>query len=278
MPGMTNGIGTWFCKAHFDAGWGWDDAVESAMFVFFPVWPHRIVHLKVVPGGSFAPDQYQAIPLRWSDKLVYHVFLRRWLAGSVGLGLFILLMLGMVTLWPPTGNGAREWAVTKPILTPVAPCLVVVGIIGQIILRPRARRERDIRRVLGIHALGTSDPLNWLEEDLAKMQKSEALYGTATHAEAVQKLLGAGAWTGAMWAARLSAALEDEIVGDELTDQVLQNPGTRDALARFRKEAKSWPEAMGAHALAQYRTSLVHAPEREPMQGEPVRQEQNPNS
>jgi hypothetical protein len=38
MPRMTNGVGTWFCKAHIDAGWGWDDAVECAMFLYFPVW------------------------------------------------------------------------------------------------------------------------------------------------------------------------------------------------------------------------------------------------
>jgi hypothetical protein len=83
---MTNGIGTWFCRAGFDAGWGWDDAVECAMFLFVPVWAHRAVHVRRIPGVSFAPDQYEAIPLAWSDGLARHVFLRAWLAGSVGLG------------------------------------------------------------------------------------------------------------------------------------------------------------------------------------------------
>jgi hypothetical protein len=257
MPKMTNGIGTWFCKAHHDAGWGWDDAVECSMFVYFPVWPLRVVHLREVPGGSFAPGKYDALPLRWSDRLVRQVFLRRWLAGLIGLGVLILLMLGVVTLWPPTGDAAREWAVTKPNLTPVAPCLVIAGIVGLVLLRPRARRERDIRRVLGLHALGTSDPADWVDEDLARMPMAEVQFGTPTYAEAVPKLLVAGAWTGAMWASRLAAALENRITGEALTEEVLRHPGTQEALARFRKDASCWPTAMGEEALAKYRTRVA---------------------
>jgi hypothetical protein len=256
---MTNGIGTWFCKAHFDAGWGWDDAVECAMFVYFPVWPYRVVHVKIVPGGSFSPDNYQAIPLRWSDRLVRHILLRRWSAGSAGLGVFIMLLLAMVTLWPPTGDAAREWSVTKPILMLVAPCLVIAGLVGLLLLRPLGRRERDIRRVLGLHDLGTSDPASWVYEDLAKIRKAKDLFGTMSFAEAVPKLLAAGAWTGAMWAARFATAVESDSSGEELTDNVLEHPGTQEALARFRRDAKCWTAAMGAEALVQYQSRLVGA-------------------
>lgn len=54
MPRMVNGVGTWLCTAHFDAGWGWDDAVECAMFAYMPVWPMRVVHVQMIPGGSFS--------------------------------------------------------------------------------------------------------------------------------------------------------------------------------------------------------------------------------
>jgi hypothetical protein len=230
------------------------------MFVFFPVWSHRAVHVRTIPGGSFAPDTYQAIPLRWSDRLAQHVLLRRWLAGFVGLGVLILLMLGFVALWPPTGAAAQEWATTKPILTPLAPCLVVVGIVGQWLLRPYILRERNIRRVLGLHTLGTSDPATWVDQDLEGMRKSDVLFGTATYAEAVPKLLAAGAWSGAIWTARLTAALESETIGDELTDEVLRHPGTLEALSRFRRDAKCWPAVMGMQALAEYRARLPGTP------------------
>lgn len=257
MPRMSNGIGTWFCRAGFDAGWGWDDAVECAMFVYFPVWAHRVVHLKHIPGGSFAPDKYDAFPLRWSDDLVRHVLLRRWFGGLIGLGILILLMLGLVTLWPPTGEGAREWAITKPILTPLAPCLVVAGIVGLFVLRPQTKRARDIRRLLGNHALGTSDPTSWVEVDLARAPKPQSLFGTDTYAAAVPKMLALPSATGAMWAARLSTVLENGPAGEQLTNEVLQNDGSRQALVRFRADPQCWSEAMGFAALQQLRKRLL---------------------
>ncbi len=259
MPRMTNGVGTWFCKAHFDAGWGWDDVVECTMFVYFPIWPLRVLHLKETPGGSFAPNNYEAIPLRWSDQIVRHVFLRRWLSGAVGLGLVILLMLVLVTIWPPTGEAAKEWAWTKPILTPLAPILVIVGLIGIFLLRPFERRERDIRSLLGLHDLGTSDPASWEREDLVRMTRASDLFGTSTYAEAVPKLLAAGAWSGAMWSARLSSAMDKSNNGEDLTNDVLNHQGAREAISRFRRDVKCWPEVMGTQALLLYQSRVVRS-------------------
>jgi hypothetical protein len=247
---MTNGIGTWFCTAHFDPGWGWDDAVECAMFLYFPVWPLRVVHLRDIPGGSFAPDKYQELPLRWSDQLLRHVLIRRWLVGFVGLGVLLLFVLGLVTLWPK--GGAPEWAWMKPVLTPVAACLVAGGIMGQFLLRPHARRQRDIRRLLGLHNLGSSDPVSWVDQDLARVPKPVDLFGTESYAAAVPALLMAGAWAGAAWASRLTAALQDRRIGEELTAEVLGHPGVREALTRFQRDKTSWGMAMGTDALAQY--------------------------
>jgi hypothetical protein len=197
------------------------------MFLFFPVWPHRLVHFRETPGGSFAPDTYEAIPLRYSEIIVRHVLIRRWLTGCVGLGVFLVLLLGLVIVMPPTGDAAREWAVTKPILGVVAPCLVIIGLLGQRFLRPMSSRQRGIRTLLGLHALGTSDPVCWVEQDLARIPESKTQFGTASYAEAVTKLLSEGSWSGAMWAARLTAALEDGVVGEQLTDEVLRRAGTQ---------------------------------------------------
>lgn len=194
MPRMVNGFGTWFCTAHFDAGWGWDDAVECAMLFYMPVWPMRVYHVQIVHGGSFAPENYRAIPLRWSDHLVRHVFLRCWLAGCIGLGILCTFLLSAHAVSPSKGKAyvAREWAVLQPILLPLAPCLIVGGITGQLLIRRSTRRERDIRLLLGVHGLGSSDPSTWLDEDLARIMPAQALFGTATYADAVPQLLWAG--------------------------------------------------------------------------------------
>jgi hypothetical protein len=252
MPRMTNGVGTWFCKAHFDAGWGWDDAVECAMFLYFPVWPLRTLHVRELRAGSFAPEEYQAIPLRWSNQLVCFVFLRRWLAGLVGLGLVLLLTLAVVILWPPQGRAAAEWAVLKPIVAPLAPCLIAGGITGQLILRYYTRKERNIRRLLGPHSRGSSDPATWLDEDVARMPTARLLFGTESFADAVPKLLMAEAWAAAMWAARLSAARESPTNGAELTDAVLHDPNVQEVLSQFRREPSCWRTTMGVEAYIAY--------------------------
>jgi hypothetical protein len=170
-----------------------------------------------------------------------------------------LITLGLLTLWPPKGDAAREWAVGRPILTALAPCLIAVGIVGQFLLRTAARRQRDIRRLLRLHNLGSSDPATWVEQDLARMPKAEALFGTETYVEAVPKLLMAGAWAGAMWASRLTAALESRSTGEELTVGVLRHPGIEEALTRFRHDASCWRSAMGVDALVQYQTRQLLA-------------------
>lgn len=226
----------------------------SYLTVLSPVWPIRVLHVQIVPGGSFAPENYRAIPLRWSDQIVCHVFLRCWLAGCIGLGILCIFLLVAHAVSPPKGKAyvAREWAVLQPILLPLTPCLIVGGIAGQLLIRRSARRDREIRLLLGVHGLGTSDPATWLDEDLARIKQSQALFGTATYAAAVPQLLQSGAWAGAMWAARLTTARESGTIGDALTAEVLEHSGVQEALQRYRLGEISWHQAMGVSALEQY--------------------------
>lgn len=265
MPRMVNGIGTWFCMAHFDAGWGWDDAVECAMFAYLPVWPIRTCHLRLEPGGSFAPENYQAISLRWSDPLVRHVFLRCWFAGCIGLGILCLALIGAHAVSPPAGQSyvAREWAVLRPILIPLTPCLILAGIVGQVLMSRSARRQRDIRLLLGLHRRGSSDPTMWPEDELGTLNSAQAMFGTSTYADAVHQLLLAEAWTGAMWAARLTAARENGKTGEALTAEVLGHPGTQKALQNYRLGAANWRDSMGVERLEQHQSqhSILDAQE-----------------
>jgi hypothetical protein len=254
---MTNGIGTWFCTAGFDPGWGWDDAIECPMFVFFPVGADRAVHLKQEPGGSFQPDQYYAIPLKMSERLVQHVMIRRWSSGLIGLGVFLLFMVAVVVLLPPKGKVAEEWAVTKPIFGVLSPCLIAAGVLGRWSLRKTERREREIRSLLGLHALGTSDPTSWVDEDLRRIKPSSELFCVPTDAQAVRRLLDDRAWSAAMWAARLGAARGDAAEGERLTDEVLSHPGAREALARFDNDQRTWAVAMNVASHPAYAAVFV---------------------
>lgn len=257
MPRMSNGIGTWFCRAGFDAGWGWDDAVECGMLVFFPVYPIRAVHVKVTPGGSFQPEQYQAIPLRMTDEVVKHVLTRRRFQWCLGAGIFLLLLVVFFLVAPPTGNGAKEWAYSRYVLIPGAPILIAIGAIGLFVTRPHVERETAIRQLVGLHALGSSDPLTWLEEDLARAPDCRTMFGTETCAAAVTPLLEARAFSAAMWAARLTAARENQAQGEALTDEILSHPSVSAALERVRKDSKCWSEAVGTAEFKQFRARFA---------------------
>lgn len=254
MARMTNGTGTWICTAQFDPGWGWDDGVESAMFCYLPVWPLRVIHLHNVHGGSFTPDSYHSVPLGWSNHLVRQVFLRSWLGGCIGWGILFALLLGAHAVSPPQGKEyvIREWAVLKPILAPLAPILIVVGIVGLVVINRFTRREREIRLLLGVHHLGSSDPVDWPDEELSRMPSAMTMFGTTTYAATVPELLQVQASTGAMWAARLSAAMESETNSQVITGQVLQHPDVRRVLQSFRLGSTKWGDVMGVSALEQY--------------------------
>jgi hypothetical protein len=107
------------------------------------------------------------------------------------------------------------------------------------------QRTCDIRRALGTHPLGSCDPVT------LKGQAREAFavppgrrFGTLSYAEAVPLNLARGRYSEAMWAARLTAALEDPVYGEELTDQVLADPGMQAALDAVRRDRKCWGEVM----------------------------------
>jgi hypothetical protein len=82
--------------------------------------------------------------------------------------------------------------------------------------------------------------------------KAEPLFGTTTFAAAVSKMLAQNCWTRAMWAARLTAAFENESTGEHLTDEVLDHPGTQEALAQFRRDPQCWPIVMGKQVLLEH--------------------------
>jgi hypothetical protein len=93
--------------------------------------------------------------------------------------------------------------------------------LGYIVLWVTDRRPREIRRLLGPHELGQSDPATWTAESLASVRLPPQMFRTESFADAVPMLLEKGDRSSAMWAARLTVALEDAKTGEALTDCVL---------------------------------------------------------
>lgn len=188
------------------------NAVYGVVFLFFPLVPLACVHV-VERGGR----PYAITTLRFAWRWVLLV----WLAWSSGLGTMVVLFLLATHLGPgPAGS--------VPLLLG---CLLVTA--GGLAFATAAhRRSQRIRRAVGLHAGGTSDPADWLAESLRDAPPparfgAPVLRAPATYEAAVGPLLAEGRAREAMWAARLCTALEDRIRGESLTDVILATPSVR---------------------------------------------------
>jgi hypothetical protein len=120
--------------------------------------------------------------------------------------------------------------------------LAVVAAVGcaavAIVCSRNQSRLRDIRLVLGPHTWGSSDPATWHEGIRAQVVAPRAARQVGSFAELAQQAIGEGNWGAAMWAARLCVGVEDEAVGERLTDDILR----RDEVVQRLRRVRSHPE------------------------------------
>jgi hypothetical protein len=107
------------------------------------------------------------------------------------------------------------------------------------------RRDRDIRLVLGLHDWGGSDPATWHPDLCREVVDPGEAFGAESFAALGRGALADGRWGEAMWAARLSVAVEGGADGEALTDAVLADPAAADALHRVRRRPGNRDEVFG---------------------------------
>jgi hypothetical protein len=212
MAFTFNGIGTSFCFARGSGDTG-GDALECFVFAYMPIVPLRAVHLYGESGG-FVGSKFQSVPLKSSGSLILRVYLKYWMLTPLVIG---AILAGLNT-WRLCRDGTTSgndgplaigWAMTIF-------CLFLYFILWR-----TDRRNRQIRRLMGSHEFGTSDPAMWDRSVLSAVRPSRELFGTETFMAAVPVLLEQRDHRGAMWAARLAAALEVAETAERLTDEVL---------------------------------------------------------
>ena len=237
------GFGEVICKARGFVRWGHEDdcdAVVCITILFIPICPQKAIH--TYNWNGLACD---CIPIRWSFMLVFCAMLRRLLYGPLGLGLILVLVFAISLLDQREGI-ERMRAVLALGIVP----LLAVSALGFWFLSHADQRCRNIRRVLGPHNLGSSDPATWTGQTLKSTPSSRELFGTESYAEAVCLLLEAREFARAMLAARLTVAVENREKGEDLTDSILQDPNVRRAIEQVRNNPDSWTEVMNSPGSA----------------------------
>jgi hypothetical protein len=236
MPYTVNGVGTSFCGASGLVAWGGEadcDGVECLVFLYLPVLPYRAVHTFAWQG-----DQYRQVPIRWSFSLVARAFLRRWVIGMLAIGVFLAFAAGITMMSEADRKGAAALGIP-------AALLLGVGAVLWWGLSASDRRRCAIRRLLGQHDHGSSDPATWTAALSDSVKSSRELYGTSTYADAVPQLQSRGEFHRAMWAARLSVLKEDAADGERLTDELLSDPRVLEALDELSRDLTRWAEFLG---------------------------------
>lgn len=235
MPFTLNGCGTSVCPARGLVAWTkgkWYsspahdyDALECLVFFFLPIIPYRVIHTFDWNGNN-----YRRIPLKWSGAMIFRAFLRRWLLGISYIGC-ILTFIGFFIpdsdRWGFLGCGLA---------------IVAFSGGGLFLLYISDEKTRNIRRLLGKHNHGSSDPASWHSYLLTNLKTSKELFGTNDFSSAVITLLKDGKLSSAMWAARLSTGLENKTVGEKLTNEILADGAVKIALHRIKRNPSHWRE------------------------------------
>jgi len=235
MPLTVNGIGTAICSGRAFVKWGGPadcDGMECLVVLFLPILPYKAVHTFGWEGTN-----YRAIPIRWSWGLVAATYARRWL--------WLPPVAAMIAGFIAIGEARRSGPGPAVVIGAAALVVFALTAICYWLLRRADHRAADIRRVLGPHQFGSSDPATWTAGLLGAAKDPKQLFDTASYADAVPKLLADRKFSAAMWAARLAKALEDRVRGEELTGTILDDPDVQDALVIVRKNPAAWPGLMG---------------------------------
>lgn len=250
MAFTMNGVGTSVCCSRGDVGWGSSDAMECFVVFFLPIIPYRAMHTYDWNG-----QQFRYIPIRWSWDLTLRTFVKPWSWGVIALGA-VLAVIGVVEI-------NRTVSVALGLLA-AGVLFAGVGLLGLLLLHYTDRRNKAIRRVIGGLTIGTCDPAHLTGQLLDQMTGDpRAMYDAETFAEAVEQLLEKGSFAQAMWAARMTVAVEDPSEGERLTDSVLSDPEVQEAILEVQQSPDRWHKAM---LTADERQIDVRAPGAETME------------
>lgn len=240
MTGTVNGIGTMVCPGRGEISWTpgpWYlrtsdftefDGVECFCVLYLPLVPFKCIHV-FGRKNAILGEQYQTVPLRWSNSLIGRAFLERWL--------YLLIPVGLVT---------SGYLFTDMFLLGLFGLGILIhGIICWCMLFRTDQRHRDLRRVMGTGIFGSSDPATWAADFLAQTADARSMFGTSTFGAAALGAISRGEFARAMQAARFCAAVEDRDKGEALTNDILNFPAVQRALLQTHADPVHWKQQFG---------------------------------
>lgn len=226
MTFSINGIGTGMVRAS-SSQQGQFDAVESCIFYYLPVIPYRVVH---VTGreATFFSASYRTIKLRYSGRIVFKSILHAWSIGGLLVGGFffalwmLLVVVGISTI-AKGGDLEAGNSVLGGVCCVFFPTLpFYAGILGRVIYWFMDRRDSKIKRIIGAHDLGSSDPYYWVDDTLFDIAEGMLEYnGLPSMTASAQRNLNDGDFSTAMMQVRMAQRLEPQSAANSLFHEII---------------------------------------------------------
>lgn len=261
-PGSTfsmNGIGTMVCDGRGIVEWDYtiadSDALLAFCFLGIPLIPYKAVHAYSWGPGADIGLVHKQHPIRWTWDLTASAYLRRVWGVLVVLGALLLFasytggseLVGAILAAPPNIVAKFTWLDPIPVrilLAGLGLLLVIGPIFGRIVMDKAERRHQNIRRLLGRHLVGSSDPANWPRSLLDKVRPALQSFGSDTFAEASESALKQRDYRQAIFAARLAVALEDPAHGESLTSSILETAEAQQLIEAIHKNPLAYSQLL----------------------------------
>lgn len=245
MPFTVNGFGVGVYRGRGSVSWFGQESFDGMEFLcalFIPIVPIKAVHTYEWHGA-----EYRQLPIRRTGGLVLRCYWRSAAYLTIIAGLLVLALAagGPFAKGDRPGQGAISVGVALGL---AAAGLIVLGL-GFLLLYLFNRsdeRDRNIRRVMGPHFAGSSDPAYWTADMTSQIKSAQEAHGAPTYLHAAMNLFQQNLFAEAMMCARIAMAQGEVDQGDEMTTAILNQPEVIDGLRKVKAAPDTWPAVFGS--------------------------------
>lgn len=218
MPTSYNGFGTALVRASKKRtvdGHVQFEAVEALVAAYFPLVPYKVIH---VLQGDSSIDEYHSITLSRGGRIIVKAYLSGW-------GNLLMFFAGLMTAIFAFATYTMERPFTRTDATFLlsGTAVLVFGVVLKFVWLRLDAKDEQIKDIIGVHALGTSDPIYWPEQ-IAIPFTNDLLtqHGATSLDEIAQKAMSTGEQSLAMLCTRVAMRNANDVRAKASFDQLLQ--------------------------------------------------------
>lgn len=220
MPHSVNGIGTGLVKASRERkidGYVQFDAIEALILFYIPIIPYKAIHVLSIWQDEHNGEKYESIQLRPSRRLIAKAMFNGW--GNVLLVFagITLLIAGWAFVSMSRPMNIKDWMCLGGLTA-----AFIGGFLCKSIWYLMNETDERIKDIIGLHDLGTSDPIDWPDEIARSVIKNLMTEANGLPLTSIaQQAITERKMSKAMLCVRLAMRGGQNLVAQKLFDQLM---------------------------------------------------------